>query len=151
MLSSLILSRHNLTLSRHSSIDVVCFISRHGCLLLRQKFPPPALQLCCNSLCYVVTLFSLLRQSFSQLHGFVVVTYFFFVATELCCLVLLRLNSVSQQTLFMSQQSLLYSLSLAELFYATLNPLSRQTCLSSSHLSSIFRRDIKLLYRDRNL
>ena len=34
MLSSLILSRHNLTLLQHSSVDVACFMSRHGCLLL---------------------------------------------------------------------------------------------------------------------
>ena len=61
---------------------------------------------------------------------------FFFFTTMLCCLV--------RQTLSMSRQSLLYSLSLAELFVATLNPWSRPTCLGSSHLSSIF-------YRDRNL
>ena len=60
MLSSSIMSRHNLTVLQHSSVDVVCFMSRHGCLLSRQKFPPPALQLCCNSLCYVATLFMLL-------------------------------------------------------------------------------------------
>ena len=33
--TSSILSRHNLTLSRHSSIDVVCFMSQHGCLFPR--------------------------------------------------------------------------------------------------------------------
>ena len=71
--------------------------------------------------------------------------------TELCCLVLLRLNSVSRQTLSMSRQSHLYSLSIAELFVATLNPLSRQTCLGSSHFFSIFCHDIKLLCRDRNI
>ena len=60
MLSSSILSRHNLTLSQHSSVDVVCFMSRHGCLLSQQKFPPSALQLCCNSLYYVATFFLLL-------------------------------------------------------------------------------------------
>ena len=37
----------------HSSVDVVHFMSR-------KKFPPLALQLCCNSLCYIATLFSLL-------------------------------------------------------------------------------------------
>ena len=46
---------------------------------------------------------------------------------------------------------MLYSLSLAELFVATLNPLSRQTFLGSSQLSSIFYHDKKLLCRDRNL
>ena len=76
---------------------------------------------------------------------------FFFVATELCCLVLLRLNSMSRQTLSMSRQSLLYSLLLAELFVATLNPSLRKTCLGLSHLFSIFCRDIKLLCRDRNI
>ena len=60
----------------------------------------------------------------------------FFVATELWCLELLRLNSMSRHSFSMSQQSLIYSLSLAELFVATLNPLLRQTCLGSSHLSS---------------
>ena len=55
---------------------------------------------------------------------------------------MLRLNSVLRQTL---------SMSLVELFVATLNPLSRPTCLGSSHLSSIFCRDRKLLYRNRNL
>ena len=38
-----------------------------------------------------------------------------------------------------------------ELFVATLNPLSRQTCLCSSHFFSIFCCNIKLLCRDRNL
>ena len=78
MLSSSILSRHNFNFSQHSSVDVIYSMSQHGCLLLRQKFPPPALQLCCNSLDYVATFFlllfsiyvttnfSLLRQSFSQ-------------------------------------------------------------------------------------
>ena len=54
------LSRNNLTLSRHSSIDVFCFTPLHGCLLSRQKFCPSALQLCCNILYYVVTFFMLL-------------------------------------------------------------------------------------------
>ena len=34
MLSSLILSQHNLTLSRHSYVDVVCFMSRHSSVML---------------------------------------------------------------------------------------------------------------------
>ena len=58
---------------------------------------------------------------------------------------------MSRQTLSMSRQSLLYSLSLTELFVVTLNPLSRQIYLGSSHLSSIFYCDRKLLRRDRNL
>ena len=78
-------------------------------------------------------------------------TDFFFIATELCYLVLLRLNSVSRHSFSMLRQSPLYSLSLAELFVATLNPLSRQTCLGSSHLSSIFCHAKKLLCHDRNL
>ena len=80
-----------------------------------------------------------------------VAIYFFFVTTELCCLVLLRLNFVSLQTLSMLRQNLLYFLSLAELFFETLNPLLRQTCLSSSHLSSILCRDRKILCGDKNL
>ena len=60
MLSSSILSRHNLTLLRHSYVDVVCFMSRQGRLLLQHKFPPSALQLCCNSLCYDAIFFLLL-------------------------------------------------------------------------------------------
>ena len=58
---------------------------------------------------------------------------------------------MSRQTLSMSRQSLLYSLLLAELFVATLNPLSRKTCLSLSHLFSIFCHDIKILSHDRNI
>ena len=81
MLSSLIMSRHNLNLSRHSSIDVVCLMSRHGCLLL--------------------------RQSFSQYDGFAVATDFFFIAIELCCLILMRLNFVSRQNISMLQHNLL--------------------------------------------
>ena len=50
-----------------------------------------------------------------------------------------------RQTLSMSRQSLLYSLSLTKLFVSTLDPLSRQTCLGSSHLFSIFYRNINLL------
>ena len=96
-------------------------------------------------------IFSLSRQCFSREHGFVVVADFFFIATELYCLVLLRLNSMSRQTFSMSRQSLLYSLSLAKRFVATLNPLSQQTCLGFSHLSSIFCHDRKLICRDRNL
>ena len=41
-------------------------------------------------------------------------------------------------------------MSWAELFIATFNSLSQQTCLGSSHFSSIFCRDMKLLFRDRN-
>ena len=77
MLYSFILLRHNLTLSRHNSIDVVCFMSRHGCLLLRQKFPPSALQICCNSFCYVATFFLLLFSIY-------VATVFLLVAW-ICC------------------------------------------------------------------
>ena len=50
----------------------------------RRKFPPPALQFCYNSLCYVVTFFLLL-------FSISITTYFVFVATELlpvawiCC------------------------------------------------------------------
>ena len=73
MFSSLIMSRHNFTLSRHSSVDVFWFMLRHGCLFSRHKFPPPALQLFCNSLCYTTTLFLLL-------FSISIVTYFFFVA-----------------------------------------------------------------------
>ena len=58
---------------------------------------------------------------------------------------------MSRQTLSMSQESLLYSLLLAKLFVATLNPLSLQTCLGSSHFFSIFYREIKLICCDRNL
>ena len=76
LLSSLILLRDNLTLSRHNPIDVVCFMSRHGCLLSRYKFLPSAFQLCCNNLFYVVTLFLLLSSLF-------VVTYFVFVVIEI--------------------------------------------------------------------
>ena len=45
----------------------------------------------------------------------------------------------------MSRKSLLYSLFMAKLFVATLNTLSQQTCLGSSHFFSIFRRDRNLL------
>ena len=68
MLSSLILLLHNLTLSRHSSVDVVCFMSQ-------KKFPPPTFKLCCNSLYYVATFFLLLFSIF-------VMTNVFFVAIE---------------------------------------------------------------------
>ena len=33
MLSSSVMSQHNLTLLRHNYVDIVCFMSRHGCLL----------------------------------------------------------------------------------------------------------------------
>ena len=59
---------------------------------------------------------------------------------------------MSRHSFSMSRQNLLYSLSLAKLFFVTtLNPLSRQTFLGSSHLFSIFCRDRKLLCCDRNL
>ena len=45
---------------------------------------------------------------------------------------------------------LLLSLSLAGLFVATLKSLSRQTCLSLFHFSSIFYRSIVFFCRDRN-
>ena len=102
MLFSLILLRHNLTMSRHSSVDVVCFMSQHGCLLSRQKFPPPTLQLCCNSLYYVATFFLLLFSIFIMTNFFFVTIKFLPVAwicyrnrvflchDKLCCLLLLR-------------------------------------------------------------
>ena len=58
---------------------------------------------------------------------------------------------MSRHTLSMSRQSLIYSLLLVELFVATLNPLSRQTCLGSSYFFSIFYRYTKLICCDRNL
>ena len=104
------LSRHIsllsfLILSRHSFVDVVCFMSQH-------KFPPSTLQLFCNSLCYVATFFLLLF-SISVAIEFLQVAWIcfrdrlFFVTIELCCLILLRLNSVSRKTLSTSQHNLL--------------------------------------------
>ena len=84
LLSSLILSRHNFTLLRHSSVDVICFMSRHGCLLSRHKFPHSALQLCCNSLCYVMTFF-LLLSIYVMIDFLFVATKFLPVAWICCC------------------------------------------------------------------